>query len=153
MTWYELFLWIHMMMAIVWVGGGVTIQVFALRIVRSGDAARITGFAKDVEVIGMRLFTPSSLLLFLSGVGLIENGNWSWSEPFVSIGLAVFALSAVAGAGFLGPESGRIAKAVEAGGPASPEAQRRIRRILAYSRVELLLLLVVVFMMTVKLGT
>jgi uncharacterized membrane protein len=153
MTWYELFLWLHVMGAVAWVGGGLLIQAFALRIVASNDAHRMAGFSRDVEWVGLRLFMPSSLVLILTAVGLMLNGNWSWGEPFVSAGLAVWVVSFLAGMGFLGPESGRIAKAIETDGPASPDAQRRIARILAYSRFELVLLLIVVFMMVVKLGT
>jgi hypothetical protein len=48
---------------------------------------------------------------------------------------------------------GRVATAIESAGPESPEAQRRIADILRYSRIELVLLLGLVFMMVVKLGT
>lgn len=153
MTWYELFLWLHIMGAVIWVGGGLLIQVFALRIIASNDAPRMVGFSRDVEFVGTRVFMPASFVLILTAVGLMLNGNWDWGEPFVSVGLVVWILSFLAGAGFLGPESGRIAKAIDAGGPASAEAQMRIKRILVYSRFELLLLLVVIFMMTVKPGT
>jgi hypothetical protein len=71
----------------------------------------------------------------------------------VSVGLVVWILAAVTGAAFLGPESGRIAKVVATEGAESTAARRRIDRILLISRVELALLLVVVFMMVVKLGT
>ena len=153
MTWYETFLWLHITAAAIWVGGDAMIQAFAYRIMRSDDPARLVGFSRDVEWTGMRMVMPASIVLLATGIGLVSNGNWGWGEPFVSIGLLVWLISAAVGAGFLGPESGRIAKVVEAQGPESPEAARRIGRILLYSRIELVLLLVVVFMMTVKLGT
>jgi uncharacterized membrane protein len=153
MTWYETFLWLHITMAIVWIGGAVMIQAFALRILAAKDGARMAEFSRDVEFIGMRLFTPASLVLLLTGIGLVLNGNWDWGEPYISVGLVVWLLSFLTGILYLGPEGGRIAKAIDADGPESPEAQRRIGNILRYSRIELLLLLVVVFMMTVKLGT
>ena len=49
-----------------------------------------------------------------------------------------------------GPESGRIGKLVEQHGPEHPEVTSRITRILAVSRVELVLLIAVVFAMVVK---
>jgi uncharacterized membrane protein len=153
MTWYELFLWLHVMMVVIWVGGAIMIQAFALRVIAAKDAERMAGFARDVEFIGMRLFTPASLLLLLTGIGLVLNGNWDWGEPFVSLGLLVWLASFLTGVLYLGPEGGRIAKAIDAGGPASPEAQRRIASILRYSRIEIGLLLIVIFMMVVKLGT
>lgn len=153
MTWYETFVWLHITAAAIWVGGDVMIQAFAYRILRTDDPVRLVGFSRDVEWTGMRLIMPASVVLLASGIGLVTNGNWSWGEPFVSVGLVVWLLSFAVGAGFLGPESGRIARIVEAEGPTSPEAAGRIRRILLYSRIELALLLVVVFMMSVKLGT
>ena len=153
MTWYETFVWLHITAAAIWVGGDVMIQAVAYRILRTGDPARLVGFSRDVEWTGLRLIMPASVVLLASGIGLVTNGNWSWGEPFVSVGLVVWLLSLAVGAGFLGPESGRIARIVEAEGPTSSEAARRIRRILLYSRIELALLLVVVFMMAVKLGT
>ena len=53
------------------------------------DEARMAVFAGDAEVLGMRIFAPSSVLLLLAGVGLVLNGDWSWSEPFIGIGLLV----------------------------------------------------------------
>lgn len=153
MTWYETFLWLHITAAAIWVGGDAMIQAFAYRIMRSDEPSRLVGFARDVEWTGLRVVMPASIVLLASGIGLVVNLDWDWGEPFISVGLLVWLISAGVGAGFLGPESGRIAKVVEAEGPSSPEAARRIGRILLYSRVELVLLLVVVFMMTVKLGT
>lgn len=152
MTWYELFLFLHIAAAVVWVGGGFFLQMLALRIFRTKDDARIAAFAGDIEVLGMRVFTPASLLLILTGVGLVLNGNWDWSEPFISVGLLVWLISFVAGVAYLGPTSGKIKAEMESGG-ATPRAQQLIGNVLRYSRIELVLLWVVVFMMVVKLGT
>jgi hypothetical protein len=56
----------------------------------------------------------------------------------------------VIGAGFLGPESGRLAKLIDAEGPDSPAVKARIRRILMVSRAELVVLLTVIWNMVVK---
>ena len=152
MTWYELFLFLHISSAIIWVGGGFFLQVLALRVFGTRDEARIAAFAGDVEVLGLRVFMPSSMVLLLTGVGLVVNGNWDWSEPFVSVGLLVWVISFIAGIAYLGPTSGRIKTEIQAGG-ATPRAQQLISNILRYSRIELVLLWITVFMMVVKLGT
>jgi uncharacterized membrane protein len=148
-SWYEFALWVHTFMAIVWVGGGITIQVFAFRLVRANDPVRLAGFARDVEWIGLRVFMPASILLLVFGFVLVEEGNWGYDFWVVS-GLVVLALSAITGMAFLGPESGRIAKLGEEHGVEYPEVQSRIKRILRISRIELLLLIAVVFDMVVK---
>ena len=148
-TWYEFALWVHLFGAVIWVGGGIAIQFFAFRIMRTNDPIRLAGFAKDAEWIGTRVFIPVSLLLLVFGFVLMSEGNWSY-DFWVIFGLVVFALSALTGMAFLGPESGRIGKLVEQHGVEYPEVQARIKRILMLSRIEVTLLVAVVFVMVVK---
>jgi uncharacterized membrane protein len=150
MTWYTFFKSVHVVAAVVWVGGATMIQALSLRITRSGDAKRQADFAKDTEIVGMRLFMPTTWILLLSAVGMMINLDWSWGQNWIVFGLIAFALSFVVGAGFLGPEGGRIAATIEREGPASPAAQFRIRRILLISRCELVILTTVIVNMVVK---
>ena len=115
MTWYELFLFLHISMAIIWVGGGFFLQMLALRVVGTDDEARIAAFAGDIEVLGMRIFTPSSVVLLLTGIGLVLNGNWDWSEPFISVGLLVWLVSFVAGDRLPRPDVRQIKAEMQAG--------------------------------------
>jgi uncharacterized membrane protein len=148
-TWYEFALFVHILAAVVWVGGGVTIQALSFRIIRADDPVRMAGFAKDVEKVGMFVFLPASLLVLGFGFALMAEGNWSY-DFWVIFGLAVVGLSALTGSLFLGPEAGRIGKLIDAKGPEYPEVQERIKRILMISRIELTLLIAVVFAMVVK---
>src|SRR5437764_13777706 len=150
MTWYTFFKSVHVTAAAVWFGGALMIQAFAFRIVRTGDARRQAEFAKDSEVVGMRVFIPATWILFLAGIGMMVNLPWSWGQNWIVFGLIAFALSFIVGAGFLGPEGGRIAAVIERDGPGSPEAQARINRILLISRCELVVLLAVIVNMVVQ---
>ena len=148
---YELLKTIHVLAAVVWVGGATATQVFAIRANRADDPTRIATFARDSEWIGTRVFLPMSLILVVTGFGIIADVDYDF-EAWIIIGLGVWLASVVTGAGFLGPESGRIAQVIEREGPASPEAARRIKRIFIVSRIELLLLFIVVIDMVVKPG-
>jgi uncharacterized membrane protein len=150
LTWYTFFKSIHVIAAVIWVGGAAMIQAFAFRILRTGDGKRQADFAKDAEVIGMRVFIPASLILFLAAIAMMVNLDWSWSQNWIVLGVIAFGLSFALGAGFIGPESGRIAELIEKQGPDSPAVQARIRRILTISRCELILLLIVIVNMVVK---
>jgi uncharacterized membrane protein len=150
MTWYTFFKSVHVLAAVIWVGGAAMIQFYAFRVLRTDDGPRQAAFAKDTEVIAMRVISPTSLILFLAAIGLMVNGHWAWGQNWVTLGLVAFGLSFLIGVGFLGPESGRISKTIAAEGPDSPAAQARIRRILAVSRAELVVLLTVIWNMVVK---
>jgi len=152
---YNSLKFVHVLSAVVWVGGACTLQTFAIRINGTGDGARMATFAKDAEFVGNRIFLPSSIILLVSGIFTIRqsSGIWSYDQTWVQIGLAMIVVSIAIGAGFLGPEAGRIGRAIDAGGVDSPEAKERISRIFLVSRFELVLLLLVIFDMVVKPGT
>ena len=150
MTRYELLLAFHVLAAIVWIGGALMIQLLAVLADRSRDPDRMATFAKDAELVGMRLFAPTGLLLFVLGVLLVLDGPWNFSMLWVDLGLAAYALSFLSGLLFLGPESGRIGKLIEERGAGDPEVQRRIGRIFMISRVELAILALIVFDMVAK---
>ncbi|MFL6030002.1 MAG: DUF2269 family protein [Gaiellaceae bacterium] len=150
MTWYTFFKSVHIAAAAVWIGGAFMIQALAFRITRTGDGRRQAEFAKDTEIVGMRVFIPATWILLLAGVAMMINFDWSWGQNWVVLGLIAFAISFIVGAGYIGPEGGRIAAVIERDGATSSEALARIRRILLISRVELVVLLTVLVNMTVK---
>jgi uncharacterized membrane protein len=150
LTWYSLFKSIHVTAAVIWVGGAAMIQAYSFRILRTGDGKRQADFSKDTEIVGMRVFIPASLILFLAAIAMMINLDWSWNQNWIVLGVIAFGLSFVLGAGFLGPEGGRIAELIEQQGPDSPAVQARIRRILTISRCELIVLLTVIVNMVVK---
>lgn len=150
MTWYTFFKSVHVICAVVWVGGATIMQAYAFRILATGDGKRQAEFAKDTEVVGTRTFIPASLILFLAAIGMMVNAGWSWSQNWIVLGLVAFGLSFAIGAGFIGPESGRLAKLIDAEGPESPAVKARIRRILMVSRAELVVLVTVIWNMVVK---
>src|SRR5207302_3701392 len=94
--------------AVLWVGGVATVQLYALRALASRDGNRLATFSGDTEWVGTRVFMPASLLLFLAAIGLMVNGHWPWGTLWIDYALVVFAASFATGAGFLGPEPGRI---------------------------------------------
>lgn len=98
----------------------------------------------------MRLFIPTTWVLLLAAIALMINAGWSWGQNWIVFGLIAWFLSFVIGAGFIGPEGGRIAAIIEREGPESPLAKARIRRILMVSRAELVVLLAVIWNMFVK---
>jgi uncharacterized membrane protein len=149
---YEWLLFFHIAAAVVWLGGGLAIQVLAIRANRTDDPARMVSIAHEAEWFGTRIFLPSSLLVLILGIILTIDGPWDFGQTWVILALIGYGLSFVTGAAFLGPESGRIGKLLAADGPDSPAVQARIQRIFLVSRIELVLLYLIVFDMVIKPG-
>jgi hypothetical protein len=84
---------------------------------------------------------------------LVAVSHWNFTDTWVLLELAGIAITIITGAVFLGPESDRLGKLGAERDPADPEIQRRIRRILAISRIDLVVLLLVVADMVFKPGS
>ena len=151
MTWYEFLLFVHISMAVIWVGGGAMMQFFGLRAISAPDPMRLVQLGQDIEWIANRVLVPASALAVISGILLvIDSDFWGFGDDWILLGLILFAITFVAGAFFFGPESGRVGKLAEAEGPGSPVVQARLRRLLALTRADLMLLFLIIFDMTVK---
>ena len=150
-TTYEWAKAFHVFAAVIWVGGAAVLQILALFALRSKLPGRKAEFAREAEWVGMRVFLPSTLVLIALGFYLVHEGQWGY-HLWVILALVGFGFSFVTGLFFIGPESGRIAKAIEAEGPDSEAVATRIGRILVVSRIELAILILLVFDMVIKPG-
>jgi uncharacterized membrane protein len=150
MSWYEFLLFVHISMAVIWVGGGAMLQVVALRTIGNPDPMRLVEFGRDVEWIGNRVLVPSALLAVVSGVWLVIDSDFiGFGDDWIVIGIILFAITFLAGALYFGPESGRTGKLAEAEGP-TPAVLAKLQRLLALTRADLMLLFLIIFDMTVK---
>ena len=103
-TTYQWYLAVHILAAVLWVGGAFTIQVLAIRASRPNAALQIGSLGGEIEWVGTRLFIPSSLVLVIMGFLLIHEGNWDY-KFFNVFALALWIATFVVGSAFLGPQS------------------------------------------------
>ena len=149
MTFYEFLLFVHVACAVLWVGGAAMLQFFGLRALASGNANQVAEFAGNVEWIGSRVLTSTALGAFLVGLGLVwESDFYGIGDDWIVIALILFGITFLAGAGFFGPESGRIKKLI--GSEGAVAAQGRIKRLLVLTRIDLMILFLLIFDMSVK---
>src|SRR5687767_11365652 len=121
---------VHVLAAVVWVGGAAATQFFAIRIQSANDPARLAAFGKDAEWVGMRVFFPASIVVLALGIWMfIRIDYYAFGDEWILLGLGGILFSALVGSLFLGPESGRLAKLIEAEGADSPAVQQRMSRL------------------------
>jgi uncharacterized membrane protein len=152
MTWYELWLFLHISAAAVWIGGAVVSQVLGALAKRSGDPARTAAFGRDMAVVGPYVFMPSALVVLITGLLLTDDGNWDWGEWFIVLGLVGWAVVAFIGFGYVNRSMKQIGMRLATEGP-SPELGAEVNRLVLIARVLILVLFAVVFVMVVKPGT
>ena len=148
---YDLFLYVHIVCAVIWVGGAVYAQLLALRVDRSPDPSELPRLARHIEVIATRVFLPAAVLLFVAGTVMTLQA-WSFGQAWIAVSVALWVVSAVVGAVYLGPRVKRAAELFEAEGPTSQAGRELIDRLFMVSRLELIGFAVIIALMTFKPG-
>jgi uncharacterized membrane protein len=150
---YDWLLLGHILAAIAWVGGAITMQTIGARLVRAESAEAVASFARTAEWIGPRLYMPASVAVLGFGIAMVAvNEAWTIGQLWIILGLVGIAISAIGGALFFGPQSRRIGEALRTEGAESERTQALIRQIFVVGRFDLLLLLLIVADMVLKPG-
>ena len=152
MSLYELLLFIHIAATVIWVGAGFLSLVLGTTYARNEDEPAMQRFLKDQEFLALRLFMPSAMVVLLMGLALvIESDAWSFDQLWIILGLIGFAATFVTGLFMIKPASERIGAAMEqSGGRLTPEIRTDIRKLIVKSRVDYVVLLLVIFDMVAK---
>lgn len=150
-TWFGIFKLIHVGVAVFWVGGGLLLTALALRAERSHDPEQLATIARQATFVGEKLFAPAGGIVFVMGIAMVINSPAiGFGDAWVIIGLVGFAISFVTGIAVLAPRARRIVELTDTVGVAAPETQAAIRQILLIARVDVAVLLLVVFDMLTK---
>lgn len=149
---YNVLKFFHVLAAVLWVGGAVLIQVLAQFALKSKLPGRSAEFAQEVELIGKRMFTPLSILVLLLGVALVQKGHWGFGHAWIILGIVGIAATIATGAGYLGPQMGKLAELIRTDGPDAPSVRARIATILNVARIDTVVLITIIFVMVTKVG-
>jgi uncharacterized membrane protein len=147
---YSIYKALHVIAAVIWVGGDITLTTLGIVFERRGDAGTMATLGKVGSWIGVHVYTPAAFAVFAFGVAVVERGGWGWGHVWIDLALAGWAIATGVGVLFVGPELGRIDRAAAAFGPESEEVARRVRRLFTVFRFDTVLLILIVLDMTVK---
>lgn len=124
-------------------------QVLAVRVSRSDDPAEVPWLGRHLEALGTFVFVPAAALLLLSGLVMTAQA-WEFGQGWIVASIALWLLSAVAGALYLAPRAKRATKLFESEGPTSPAALALTERLFLVSRLELISFAIVIALMVFK---
>ncbi len=148
---YHLLLYIHILSAVVWVGGSFYVQLLAIRMNHSDDPAELPRLGRHVEALGNRAFVPAATLILLSGAVMTVRA-WSFGQFWIVASIALWLLSAVGGAAYLAPNAKRAAALFETQGTESKAGRQLLERIFLVSRAELVSFAIIIALMVFKPG-
>ena len=153
-SYYDTVKFLHVLAAIVWLGSGIYAPALATMVRGERDPARLAMVARDIGRLGQRLITPAAISVLVFGVWLVAADPYlNFTDTWIEVGLLGYLITLITGAGFLRPESARLGRLSAERDPADPEIQQRIKRIFLVSRIDLVVLIVVVPDMVFKPGS
>src|SRR5438128_10556013 len=95
-------LFVHVLSAMVWLGGGLTLMLAGFRARSSARPEAVAEFAGTVPFVGLRVLMPSVVVLLVTGVWqVLASSAWSFSQLWVSLALGLFILAFLVGAVYL----------------------------------------------------
>jgi len=149
-NWYSLFKAVHVLGAVIWVGGGVSLMIHAIRGQRAYKPEDIVTVAKQAAFMGEKVFAPVGLVTFLMGIAMMINTSWGWGHFWIVVGLIGYASTFVVGIAILSPLAKKIDESAEKNGPTHPETIALIERIMLIARGDVAVLMLVVLDMVTK---
>ncbi len=146
---YTLLKLLHVVAAIVWVGGGLSIMVAAtLAHLRHDDEGMLRVFS-TVPELGRLWFMPASMLTLLSGIAVTTVGGL-WSQLWIVLALGGIAATILTGILVFEPMGKQIGAFLAEGRTA--DAVAVARRIMRIARFDYALMFVIVADMVLKPG-
>ena len=150
-TLYDWLLFLHVLAAMVWVGGGVMLAVLAARVVRDPDPGAVGRFTGSLRVLGPLVLAPATVAVLGLGMWLVVDSEaWDFGQLWVQLGLGLFVAAFLVGA--VWQSRSALAATRAAGREDDAEARRQLRRWLAGYLLIVALLVVAVWDMTTKPG-
>jgi uncharacterized membrane protein len=149
-NWYSVFKAVHVLFAVIWVGGGMTIMTLALRAQLQDDTKSVVTIAQQAAFMGERVFAPAGLVTFLMGIAMMINTSWGWGHFWIVAGLVGYASTFLVGMTVMSPLAKRIEHSARENGPEHPETLALIDRIMLIGRFDVAVLLLVVLDMVTK---
>ena len=147
---YNVYKMVHVLAAVIWVGGAATLVILAALTERENDPKALVSLGHKVEYIATPVFIPASLVALLFGILMMLKGDLDWGQFWVVAGLVGFAATFLTGIAFLSPQTKRFNTLAAAKGDDSPEAQAALHKLLLVARFDLVVLLLVIADMTAK---
>ncbi|HEY1315944.1 MAG TPA: DUF2269 family protein [Gaiella sp.] len=146
---YDWLLFLHIVAAMVWVGGLVALNVLVAIVLRGGGTDEVARFVSALRVVGPATLAPAMLGVLAFGIWLVlDSDTWSFGQTWVWLALVLFGVAFLVGAVFQSRSALAAQHAVESGDGA--EAARQLRRWAWGMRVILVVLLAVVWDMVFK---
>src|SRR5829696_3148359 len=150
MTWYELLLFLHVLAIATWFGSGLALTALGFITMRTGPEA-YGSFTVAAGNWASRAHPVAGVVLLLTGFGMVADADLDF-DTWLILGLIGLVVAMGIGGAFIGRTAGSMIKRIEGGTITAEELTASGRQLLLYTRIELVLLVLLIADMVAKPG-
>jgi len=146
-------LFLHILGAITWIGGGVMLSLIAARTRRSEDPRYIAEFAKTLSYVGLRVLAPAVVTVLLTGILMVlVSAGWEFTQLWILLAFGIFIIAFLVGAVYLSRVALELQRLTTSADVNLQAARDTLGRWIVGYQIVLLLLLFAVWDMVFKPG-
>ena len=144
---YELLVVVHILSAMVWVGGAIVLLLSFRGLKRADGQAAVDETMGRLEPVMNRVFLPAPILVIATGLAMVSISEaWAFSQTWVYLAVGLFVVVLIMGGGF-GDRMERRMKEAREDGRSLPDVFDRYLRL---GFIEMGVIVVIVFLMVYK---
>jgi uncharacterized membrane protein len=140
---------VHVLLAILWVGGAAVLTFVIMVVDRDRNDEATLSAVSHMALAGQRIFGPGSMLTILTGLALAWMGGYGFAAWTV-LSAAIVAVTTTLGLTVLGPTSGKCVALWKQGDTAG--AARLGRKVMHVVKADLLAQFAIIALMVLKPG-
>ena len=120
-------MFLHVLAAMIWLGGLVTLGALATQVLRGGEPDAIARLVRSLRVVGPLVLAPAMVAVLGFGIWLVlDSDAWDFGQTWIWLALTLFAAAFLIGAIFQSRAAIGAERAAAAGDES--EAARQLRR-------------------------
>ena len=146
---YTVSKFLHILGAIVWIGGIVAVSILNARLVRDEDPVVIAPLARQSAFFGKSVLGPAAGVTLAAGIVMLAVAGIGF-PLWIIWGLVVMFLSGAIGSNVLQPASTRLGRHIESADPDVAAIELLRQRIVRFSAINILLLISAVWAMVFR---
>ena len=151
MSWYELLLTIHIAAVGLWLGSGITITAMGSRAL-AVDPPSFGPFALHAGWWAGRAHPAAAVVILIAGILMVIDADLSFGDAWISIAIGGWIVLMAISGGVIGRASTRLMEGICERGGYTAELRPVASRLLLASRIETVLLVLIIADMVAKPG-